>query len=119
MAFHNVTFPTMLKVGSKGGREWAVDVYENSLSGAEQRNLYHSNGRRRYTAEKGNVNETQKDELVAFWDARQGKTHSFYYNDDGVLVPVRFNMDRFEPEQGGPEHWVIQGIELIEVIGEV
>lgn len=129
MAFHDVIFPTTLRVGSKSGRLWAVDVYENSLSGAEQRNLYHANGRRLFTLEKGSVTESEKDELVAFWNARQGKTHSFYYQEgpdiefestDSAteLVPVRFNMDNFEVEGVGPNVWNISSIELIEVIGE-
>lgn len=129
MAFHNVIFPTMLKVGSRSGRRWEVDVYENSMSGAEQRNLYHANGRRVFTIEKGSVTETQKDELMAFWNARMGKTHSFYYQESGTefestdssyeLIPVRFNMDVLDIEAGpGPDSFTIGNVELIEVIGE-
>lgn len=219
MAFHNVVFPTALKVGSKGGPEFAVDVFEHSLSGAEQRNLYHSHGRRRYAPEKGSVTKADFYELLAFWHARYGKAHSFLFKDPGdyattdtgntdegsnwvqqflgygssaielefqlvkvygsspytftrtitkpidndnlkvfidgmelesagawsvdtttgiitfdsgaapedgeevtaqfeFYVPVRFNMDRFEPEAGGPEHFNIGNLELIEVIGE-
>jgi uncharacterized protein (TIGR02217 family) len=128
MAFHSVIFPTTLKVGTKSGRLWEVDVVE-SLSGAEQRNLYHANGRRVFTIEKGNVTEAQKDELMAFWNARQGRTHSFYYQEGPTtefestdssyeLIPVRFNMDRLEPEAVAPDVFSISGIELIEVIGE-
>ena len=129
MAFHSVIFPTTLKVGSKGSHPYEVDIFENSLSGAEQRNLYHAAGRRVFTIEKGNVTESQKDELVNFWKDRAGKTHSFYYSEGPTtefestessynLIPVRFNMDRLEVEAAGPNHWTISGIELIEVIGE-
>lgn len=134
MAFHNVTFPLKLKVGSKGGRLWDIDIVE-TMSGAEQRNLWHANGRRVFTPEKGTVTEAEKDELVAFWNARQGRAHSFYYQDGPItefdiesgdssasteLVPVRFNMERFEPEAVGPNAnaWIIGTLELIEVFGE-
>lgn len=128
MTIHNAIFPSMLKPGTKGGRVFQVDIME-TMSGAEQRNLYHTDGRRVFTIEKGAVTEQQKDELVAFWLARKGKTYGFYYLEGPVgefesnesdydLIPVRFNMDTLDVEAAGPQHFVISGIELIEIIGE-
>ncbi|MFY0621293.1 MAG: DUF2460 domain-containing protein [Pelagimonas sp.] len=80
MAFHDVRFPTDLSFGSVGGPERRTEIVE-LVSGYEERNTPWAHSRRRYHAGLGMRSLDDIDQLIAFFEARQGQMHGFRWKD--------------------------------------
>lgn len=80
MSFHEVRFPEDISFGSSGGPEFFTSIVSTS-GGFEQRNINWSKARARYNVLHAVKNQTQIDELLAFFRARQGKAYGFRFKD--------------------------------------
>ena len=80
MTFDNVRFPTSISRGSTGGPERRTDVVATA-SGREERNARWANSRRHYHAGYGMKSLDDIHALVAFFEERRGKLHSFRWKD--------------------------------------
>jgi len=80
MSFHEVQFPTDIAYGSSGGPSFSTDVVITH-SGAEQRNSNWSQARAVYNVSHGVKTQSQLDNLIAFFRARQGRAYGFRFKD--------------------------------------
>ncbi|QDY68927.1 DUF2460 domain-containing protein [Qingshengfaniella alkalisoli] len=80
MAFHEIRFPTALSLGSAGGPERKTEIV-TLANGYEERNSPWANSRRRYDAGLGMRSLDDIQELVAFFEARQGQLYGFRWKD--------------------------------------
>lgn len=80
MAFHRVRFPLDVALGAHGGPERLTDIVTLS-SGAEQRNSRWANSRRRYNAGYGVKSRADMQAVLAFFEERRGRLHSFLWRD--------------------------------------
>jgi uncharacterized protein (TIGR02217 family) len=93
MAFHAVRFPLDVALGARGGPERATDVV-TLASGREERNSRWAHARRRYNAGYGVKSRTDMLAVLAFFEERRGRFHSFLWRDgldfssNGTAVPT-------------------------------
>jgi uncharacterized protein (TIGR02217 family) len=80
MGFHDVRFPANLSFGSLGGPERRTDIVTLS-NGFEERNTPWAQSRRRYDAGLGMRALEDLEEMIAFFEARQGQLHAFRWKD--------------------------------------
>lgn len=80
MSFHEVRFPTTLSFGSLGGPERRTDVVQLA-NGFEERNSPWAHSRRRYDAGLGMRSMDDVQDLIAFFEARQGQMFAFRWKD--------------------------------------
>jgi uncharacterized protein (TIGR02217 family) len=80
VSFVEIQFPADISYGSSGGPTFSTDVIE-AFSGFEQRNINWSAARARYNVAHGVKTQSQLDELIAFFRARQGKAVGFRFKD--------------------------------------
>lgn len=80
MAFHQVRFPLDVALESRGGPERLTDVV-TLVSGAEERNARWAHSRRRYNAGYGIKSRTDMQAVLAFFEERRGRFHSFLWRD--------------------------------------
>ncbi len=80
MAFHAVRFPLDIALGARGGPERATDVVTLS-SGREERNSRWAQSRRRYNAGYGVKSRADMQAVLAFFEERRGRFHSFLWRD--------------------------------------
>ena len=80
MAFHEVRFPANLSFGSVGGSERRTEVVALT-NGFEERNTPWAEARRRYDAGVSLRSLDDIEELIAFFEARQGQLHAFRWKD--------------------------------------
>ncbi len=80
MAFHPVRFPLDVALGARGGPERATDVI-TLASGAEERNSRWAHSRRRYNAGYGVKSRADMQAVLAFFEERRGRFHSFLWRD--------------------------------------
>lgn len=80
MAFHEVRFPDNISRGARGGPERRTQIVELA-SGAEERNASWANSRRRYDVAYGIRRADDLAEVVAFFEARNGRLHGFRFKD--------------------------------------
>jgi uncharacterized protein (TIGR02217 family) len=80
MAFHATRFPLDVALGAHGGPERLTDVVALS-SGAEERNSRWANSRRRYNAGYGVKSRADMQAVLAFFEERRGRFHSFLWRD--------------------------------------
>lgn len=80
MAFHEVRLPARLAFGSTGGIERRTEVV-TLASGFERRATPWAHGRRRYLIGAGLRSLDDVAVLVAFFEARRGRLHSFRFRD--------------------------------------
>jgi uncharacterized protein (TIGR02217 family) len=87
-AFHDVRFPLDLALGASGGPVRRTEIIALA-SGHEQRNQRWSRSRRRYDAGFAVRTIGQLQEILAFFEARGGRLHSFRFRDplDGQSSP--------------------------------
>lgn len=78
--FHNVRFPSRLKLNVSGGPEMRVDVTRLS-SGHERRNTRWSAPLRRYLISVGQRPLEEIQVLTAFFEARSGPLYGFLFRD--------------------------------------
>lgn len=80
MAFHAIRFPLDVALGARGGPERLTDIVTLS-SGAEERNSRWANSRRRYNAGYGVKSRADMQAVLAFFEERRGRFHSFLWRD--------------------------------------
>jgi uncharacterized protein (TIGR02217 family) len=80
MAFDDVRFPTAISRGSTGGPERRTDVV-TTASGREERNSRWAHSRRKYNVGSGVKTVTQLQDVIAFFEGRRGRLHSFRFKD--------------------------------------
>lgn len=80
MAFHEVRFLANLSFGSVGGPERRTEVV-TLTNGFEERNTPWAEARRRYDAGVSLRSLDDIEELIAFFEARQGQLHAFRWKD--------------------------------------
>ena len=80
MAFHPIRFPLDVALGAHGGPERLTDIVTLS-SGAEERNQRWANSRRRYNAAYGVKSRADMQAVLAFFEERRGRFHSFLWRD--------------------------------------
>jgi uncharacterized protein (TIGR02217 family) len=80
MSFHPVRFPLDIALGAHGGPERLTDIV-TLASGAEQRNARWANSRRRYNAGYGVKSRDDMQAVLAFFEERRGRFHSFLWRD--------------------------------------
>ena len=80
MAFHAVRFPLDISLASRGGPERATDVV-SLASGREERNSRWAHSRRRYNAGYGVKSRADMAAVLAFFEERRGRFHSFLWRD--------------------------------------
>jgi uncharacterized protein (TIGR02217 family) len=80
MAFHEVRFPANLSFGSVGGPERRTEVVALT-NGFEERNTPWAEARRRYDAGVSLRSLDDIEDLIAFFEARQGQLHAFRWKD--------------------------------------
>ncbi len=78
--FHDVRFPIDIALDSEGGPSRLTDVIELA-SGREVRNARRSASRRRYNAGSGVKSLDDLAAIIAFFEARGGRLHSFRWRD--------------------------------------
>ncbi len=96
MAFHKIRFPLDVALGARGGPERATDVV-TLASGAEERNSRWAHARRRYNAGYGIKSRVDMQAVLAFFEERRGRFHSFLWRDaldhgsNGFAAPTPFD----------------------------
>jgi uncharacterized protein (TIGR02217 family) len=80
MAFHAVRFPLDVALGSRGGPERVTDIV-TLASGREERNSRWLHSRRRYNAGYGVKSRADMQAVLAFFEERRGRFHSFLWRD--------------------------------------
>ena len=80
MGFHEVRFPASLSFGSVGGPERRTEVV-TLANGFEERNTPWAHSRRRYDAGLGMRSLDDVENLIAFFEARQGQMFGFRWKD--------------------------------------
>ena len=78
--FHEIRFPDNIAYGATGGPEFATTVVVTG-AGHEQRNVNWAEARGRWDVASGLKNQTQLDELIAFFRARKGRAYGFRFKD--------------------------------------
>jgi len=86
--FHEIRFPAALSYGSLGGPERRTEIV-TLANGAEERNTPWIHSRRRYDAGLGLRSLDDLEEVVAFFEARQGQLHGFRWKDWGDYRSAR------------------------------
>ena len=80
MTFHPIRFPLDISLGARGGPERATDVV-TLASGREERNSRWAHARRRYNAGYGVKSRADMQAVLAFFEERRGRFHSFLWRD--------------------------------------
>ena len=80
MAFHEVRFPDDISRGARGGPERRTQIVELA-SGDEERNASWAGSRRRYDVAYGIRRADDLAEVVAFFEARNGRLYGFRFKD--------------------------------------
>jgi uncharacterized protein (TIGR02217 family) len=80
MPFHDVRFPLDIALGAHGGPERLTDIV-TLANGAEERNSRWANSRRRYNAGYGVKSHGDMQAVLAFFEERRGRFHSFRWRD--------------------------------------
>lgn len=93
MAFHAIRFPLDVALGARGGPERATDIV-TLASGHEERNSRWAHSRRRYNAGYGVKSRADMQAVLAFFEERRGRFHSFLWRDaldhssNGTAAPL-------------------------------
>jgi len=80
MAFHNVQLPEEVERGAQGGPQFKTTVFTLS-SGYEKRNVEWERTRGEWDISYGLDSKANREAVLAFFYARQGKAHSFRFKD--------------------------------------
>lgn len=80
MTFHQIRFPLDVALGARGGPERATEIVTLS-SGHEERNSRWAHSRRRYNAGYGVKSQADMRAVLAFFEERRGRFHSFLWHD--------------------------------------
>ena len=93
-AFDDVSMPINIARGAKGGPQFATTVIV-SAGGREQRIGQWNQPRRRWDVSHALRTNAQRDELIAFFIARQGRLRSFRFLDpsDSEVTPPALTVE--------------------------
>jgi len=80
MSFHEIRFPTDLSFGALGGPERRTEIVTLS-NGFEERNSPWAGSRRKYDAGIAMRSLEDIEEVIAFFEARQGQLYGFRWKD--------------------------------------
>lgn len=80
LEFVEVRFPEKIDFGVEGGPQFFTSIV-TTVGGHEQRNINWEEGRARYTSRHRLKDQTDMDELIAFFRARRGKAVGFRFRD--------------------------------------
>lgn len=80
MQFHDIRFPPSLSFGAMGGPERRTEIVTLS-NGFEERNTPWAQSRRRYDAGLGLRSLDDLEQIIAFFEARQGQMYAFRWKD--------------------------------------
>lgn len=80
MSFHDTRFPVDIALGASGGPQWATDIV-TLASGKEERNSRWANARRKFNAGYGVKSLANMEQVLAFFQERRGRFHSFRWRD--------------------------------------
>ena len=80
MSFHDVRFPTAISRNAQGGPERRTDVVVLG-SGYEERNSRWADSRRSYNAGYGVKSLDDLHSIIAFFEERRGRLHTFRWRD--------------------------------------
>jgi uncharacterized protein (TIGR02217 family) len=80
MAFHDIRFPVDISLGAEGGPRRRTQIVTLG-SGHEERNSPWAGSRRRFNAGFGVKSLEEIESIIAFFEARQGRLHSFRWRD--------------------------------------
>ena len=80
MTFHPVRFPLDIALGAHGGPERLTDIV-TLANGAEERNQRWAHARRKYNAGYGVKSRADMRAVLAFFEERRGRFHSFLWRD--------------------------------------
>lgn len=80
MAFDDVRFPSAVSLGATGGPERRTDVVMTA-SGREERNARWAHSRRKYNVGYGLRSLDDVQNVVSFFEERQGRLHAFRFKD--------------------------------------
>lgn len=80
MSFHDVRFPTAISRNAQGGPERRTDVVVLG-SGYEERNSRWADSRRSYNAGYGVKSLDDLYQIIAFFEERRGRLHTFRWRD--------------------------------------
>lgn len=80
MTFHEIRFPASLSFGALGGPERRTEIV-TLANGYEERNTPWAHARRRYDAGLGLRSMDDVEDLIAFFEARQGQLIGFRWKD--------------------------------------
>lgn len=78
--FHEVRLPLALAIGANGGPERLTEIVRLA-SGAESRNARWAGSRRRWEIGGATIKADLAHDLIAFFEARQGRVHGFRFRD--------------------------------------
>ena len=106
MAFHNERFPANLSFGAIGGPERRTEVV-TLANGFEERNTPWAHSRRRYDAGMGLRSLDDLEDLIAFFEAREGQMHGFRWKDWGD-----FKSCKPSASQDALDQWICVGDEI-------
>ena len=80
MSFHEIRFPASLSFGAVGGPERMTEIV-TLASGFEERNTPWRHSRRRYDAGLAMRSVADLEQVIAFFEARQGQLYGFRWKD--------------------------------------
>ncbi|MEL6477585.1 MAG: DUF2460 domain-containing protein [Pseudomonadota bacterium] len=80
MSFHDIRFPGAISFGSSGGVERRTEIV-TLANGFEERNAPWAQARRRWEAGLGVRTLDELDQVIQFFEARQGRLYGFRWKD--------------------------------------
>lgn len=80
MGFHNILFPIKMARGAIGGPIRNTQIFSRA-NGAETRNIVSNSSRRKWNIASSGAKLDDLQELIAFFEARFGKTYAFRFFD--------------------------------------
>lgn len=81
MSFHEAAiFPNRIAYGATGGPRRRTEIYEQG-SGYEERNSPWSQSRREFNISTGIKSIDDLQDVIEFWEARQGRLYGFRFKD--------------------------------------
>lgn len=113
MAFHDIRFPPSLSFGAVGGPERRTDIV-TLANGFEERNAAWAQSRRRYDAGLGLRSMQDLEQVIAFFEARQGQLHSFRWKDWSDFKSAKADRDvQFDDQFIGLGDGVLRRFQLV------
>ncbi|MCR6658564.1 MAG: DUF2460 domain-containing protein [Asticcacaulis sp.] len=118
-SFHEVRFPARLAFGSGSGIERKTEIV-SLASGYERRISPWTLGRRHYLIGAGVKSLVDAAELLAFFEAREGRLYGFRFKDFADFKSCALNVSPAATDQViGTGNGVMTSFQLVKVYGDV